>query len=49
MTRTARTALILGATGGIGGETARALARHGWRIRALSRNGRPMNSDPSWD
>jgi nucleoside-diphosphate-sugar epimerase len=33
-----RTALILGATGGIGGETADALARHGWAIRALARN-----------
>lgn len=31
-------ALILGATGGIGGETADALARHGWSIRALARN-----------
>ncbi|MDO9336043.1 MAG: NAD(P)H-binding protein [Caulobacter sp.] len=33
-----RTALILGATGGIGGETADALARHGWHIRALARD-----------
>ena len=31
-------ALVLGATGGIGGETARALSRHGWTIRALSRD-----------
>ncbi len=35
---TERTALVLGASGGIGGETARALARHGWAIRALSRD-----------
>ena len=49
MTRTARTVLVLGATGGIGGETARALARHGWRIRALSRNGFSVNSTPSWE
>lgn len=35
---TGRTALVLGASGGIGGETARALARHGWAIRALSRD-----------
>jgi nucleoside-diphosphate-sugar epimerase len=49
MTTIPRTALILGANGGIGGEAARALARHGWRIRALSRRGRSMNSDPSWD
>lgn len=32
-----RSALVLGATGGIGGETAHALARYGWRIRALAR------------
>ena len=32
-----RTALVLGANGGIGGETAKALARHGWKIRALVR------------
>ncbi len=32
-----RTALVLGATGGIGGETATALARHGWHVRALTR------------
>jgi nucleoside-diphosphate-sugar epimerase len=33
-----RTALVLGATGGIGGETARALARHGWHVRTLTRD-----------
>lgn len=32
------TALILGATGGFGGETALALHRHGWQLRALHRN-----------
>ncbi|MBB3229119.1 nucleoside-diphosphate-sugar epimerase [Luteibacter sp. Sphag1AF] len=32
-----KTALILGATGGVGGETARALLRHGWTVRALAR------------
>lgn len=31
-------ALILGATGGFGGEVANALHRHGWQIRALHRN-----------
>jgi nucleoside-diphosphate-sugar epimerase len=35
---TPKTALILGATGGVGGATARALARHGWHIRALARD-----------
>lgn len=33
----AKTALVLGATGGVGGETARALVRRGWRVRALTR------------
>lgn len=33
----AKTALVLGATGGIGGETALALLRHGWRVKALAR------------
>jgi nucleoside-diphosphate-sugar epimerase len=33
-----KAALILGATGGIGGEMAAALTRHGWEIRALHRN-----------
>jgi nucleoside-diphosphate-sugar epimerase len=47
MTKAVRTALVIGATGGIGGETARALARHGWRIRALSRNGRSTDSTSS--
>jgi nucleoside-diphosphate-sugar epimerase len=33
-----RTALVLGATGGVGGETAAALLRHGWHVRALARD-----------
>ncbi|PVM88586.1 NAD(P)H-binding protein [Caulobacter endophyticus] len=44
-----RTALVLGANGGVGGETAAALARHGWKVRALVRA--PARSAPraGWD
>lgn len=35
-----KTALILGATGGVGGEVARALLADGWRVRALHRDPR---------
>lgn len=34
-----KTALVLGATGGIGGEVARRLAQSGWNLRALTRGG----------
>ena len=34
----AKTALVIGATGGIGGEVAAALVAHGWRVRALARS-----------
>ena len=33
-----RTALVLGATGGSGGEIARALLARGWKVRALNRD-----------
>lgn len=36
--RTDQTALVIGATGGIGGEVAGALRARGWRVRGLSRN-----------
>jgi nucleoside-diphosphate-sugar epimerase len=39
----------LGATGGIGSETAHALSRHGWKIRVLARSGRPSDSTTSWE
>mgnify|MGYP006139369063 CR=1 FL=1 len=40
---------MLGATGGVGGETARALLRHGWQIRGLVRTLRPeLDSDIEW-
>lgn len=35
--QTQKIALVLGATGGIGGEVARKLAVRGWRVRALNR------------
>ena len=35
---TPRIALVLGANGGVGGETATALIRHGWTVRALVRD-----------
>ena len=35
---TTGTVLVLGATGGIGGATARALGRRGWGVRALARD-----------
>ena len=44
-----RKALVLGATGGIGGETARALERHGWSIRALYRSQKPADAMESWE
>lgn len=49
MAKQDRIALILGATGGIGGETAAALERHGWRIRALSRSGKPPGAQNNWE
>jgi nucleoside-diphosphate-sugar epimerase len=33
----AKTILVLGATGGVGGAVARAFLNHGWRVKALSR------------
>jgi nucleoside-diphosphate-sugar epimerase len=45
----AKTALVLGATGGIGSATAKALAHNGWKIRALSRTGAPANPEEDWE
>ena len=33
-----RTALVIGATGGIGGEVAHALIARGWSVRGLNRD-----------
>lgn len=41
-----QTVLVLGATGGIGGAVAEALARHGWLVRALVRN--PAAAGETW-
>ncbi|MEA3390702.1 MAG: NAD(P)H-binding protein [Pseudomonadota bacterium] len=41
-----RTALVLGATGGVGGAIASALGRHGWTVKALVRD--PSKAPASW-
>jgi len=42
------TALVIGATGGIGGEAAAALVRHGWTVRALTRRDQPATMGIDW-
>nr|AGU10022.1 NADH(P)-binding [uncultured organism] len=45
----AKTVLVLGATGGVGGETARALLRYGWKVRGLARTLRPgLDPEVEW-
>ncbi|MBM9403725.1 NAD(P)H-binding protein [Gluconacetobacter azotocaptans] len=44
---TPRTALVVGARGGIGGAVARSLLRHGWRVRGLAR--RPAGDVPGME
>lgn len=42
-------ALVLGASGGVGGETARALLARGWKVRGLVREMRPgLDRDIEW-
>jgi nucleoside-diphosphate-sugar epimerase len=48
MSESSRIALVLGASGGIGGETALALSRRGWKIRAFSRTTKPAESS-EWE
>jgi len=43
-----KTALVLGATGGVGGETARALLAAGWQVTALTRRLATRSSDIRW-
>lgn len=43
-----KTALVIGATGGIGGEVARAFNRHGWQVRGLCRNPERATRGGAW-
>ena len=43
-----RTALVLGATGGIGGEVARTLAARGWRVRGFARRPQAGRDGLDW-
>jgi len=43
-----KTALVLGATGGIGGEVARRLTRSGWRVRAMARHTPSSSGGLEW-
>ena len=43
-----RTALVIGAAGGIGGATAAALFRHGWTVRGLTRRPQPDSAAITW-
>jgi nucleoside-diphosphate-sugar epimerase len=47
-TTTHRTALVLGATGGVGGATARALLEKGWIVKALTRRAMPADGPIEW-
>jgi nucleoside-diphosphate-sugar epimerase len=48
MSQPNKIALVLGAAGGIGGETAAALARHGWSVRGLVRRTPPEAGGIAW-
>ena len=41
-------ALVIGAAGGIGGEAATALGRHGWSVRGLARRPLPVEAGVAW-
>jgi len=47
-TTTSRTALVLGATGGVGGATAQALIDNGWTVKALTRRAMPTDGPVQW-
>src|SRR5262245_39340478 len=42
-------ALVVGASGGIGSETALAFSRHGWKIRAFSRTKGSASGSSGWE
>jgi nucleoside-diphosphate-sugar epimerase len=48
MSQSNKIALVIGASGGVGGETAAALKRHGWTVRALTRRPQPGNATVEW-
>jgi nucleoside-diphosphate-sugar epimerase len=43
-----KTVLVLGATGGVGGETARVLLAHGWHVRGLARRVPAVSDGIEW-
>ncbi len=47
-TSTKRIALVIGASGGVGGATAASLARHGWTVRGLTRRAKAGNGAIEW-
>ena len=49
VSHTPRIALVLGATGGVGGAIARALADHGWTVRAMVRDAAKAQANWSRD
>ncbi|WP_109126927.1 NAD-dependent epimerase/dehydratase family protein [Dyella sp. C11] len=46
--QTQRTALVIGANGGIGQQTCQALLKHGWRVRALVRTAPDARGPVEW-
>src|SRR5262245_20500551 len=49
MSGASQIALVVGASGGIGSETALAFSRHGWKIRAFSRTKGSASGSSGWE
>src|SRR5215471_7185707 len=49
MSSASQIALVVGASGGIGSETALAFSRHGWKIRAFSRTKGSASGSSGWE